>query len=140
MPHDAREIANIVQALLGQPITIHGDGSQTRSFCYVDELIDGMMKLMATPDAVIGPINIGNTREFTILELAKTVIEITGSRSEIVRKPLPGDDPKQRQPDITKARALLGWEPKVPAREGLSRTVAYFRELLAEEIKETVPG
>ncbi len=140
MPHDAREIANIVQALLDQPITIHGDGSQTRSFCYVDELIDGMMKLMATPDAVIGPINIGNTREFTILELAKMVIEITGSRSEIVRKPLPGDDPKQRQPDITKARALLGWEPKVPAREGLARTVAYFRELLAEEIKETVPG
>ena len=89
MPHDAREIANIVQALLGQPITIHGDGSQTRSFCYVEELIDGVMKLMATPDAVIGPINIGNTREFTILELAKTVIEITGSRSEIVRKPLP---------------------------------------------------
>ena len=112
MPHDAREIANIVQALLGQPITIHGDGSQTRSFCYVEELIDGMMKLMATPDAVIGPINIGNTREFTILELAKMVIEITGSRSEIVRTPLPGDDPKQRQPDITKAlgTARLGAE------------------------------
>jgi UDP-glucuronate decarboxylase len=138
---DGRVVSNfIVQALLDRPITIYGDGSQTRSFCYVDDLIDGMMKLMASPDEVIGPINIGNTREFTILELAKMVIEATGSRSEIVRKPLPGDDPKQRQPDITKARVLLGWDPKVPVREGLMRTVAYFRELLAEEIKETVPG
>jgi UDP-glucuronate decarboxylase len=138
---DGRVVSNfIVQALLGQPITIYGDGSQTRSFCYVDDLIDGMITLMASPDEVIGPINIGNTREFTILELAKMVIEITGSRSEIVRKPLPGDDPKQRQPDITKAREKLGWEPKVPAREGLTSTVAYFRKLLADEIKETVPG
>ena len=133
---DGRVVSNfIVQALLDQPITIYGDGSQTRSFCYVDDLIDGLMRLMASPAEVIGPINIGNTREFTILELAKMVIEITGSRSEIVRKPLPGDDPKQRQPDITKARALLGWEPTVPVREGLTRTVAYFRELLADEIK-----
>jgi UDP-glucuronate decarboxylase len=141
---DGRVVSNfIVQALLDQPITIYGDGSQTRSFCYVDDLIDGMMRLMASPDDVIGPINIGNTREFTILELAKMVIEITGSRSEIVSRPLPGDDPKQRQPDISRAREKLGWEPKVPAREGLTRTVAYFRGLLAEEIgaaKETVPG
>jgi UDP-glucuronate decarboxylase len=132
---DGRVVSNfIVQALLGQPITIYGDGRQTRSFCYVDDLIDGMLGLMASPDEVIGPINIGNTREFTIMELAKMVIEITGSRSEIVRKPLPGDDPKQRQPDITRARTALGWEPKVPAREGLTRTVGYFRELLADEI------
>jgi UDP-glucuronate decarboxylase len=132
---DGRVVSNfIVQALLGQPITIYGDGSQTRSFCYVDDLIEGMMRLMASPAEVIGPINIGNTREFTILELAKMVIEITGSRSAIVRKPLPGDDPKQRQPDITKAREKLGWEPKVPVQEGLTSTVAYFRELLADEI------
>ena len=132
---DGRVVSNfIVQALLGQPITIYGDGSQTRSFCYVDDLIDGMMRLMASPPDVIGPINIGNTREFTILELAQMVIEITGSRSQIVSKPLPGDDPKQRQPDITKAREKLGWEPTAPLRQGLSHTVAYFRELLADEI------
>ncbi|MEP9388131.1 UDP-glucuronic acid decarboxylase family protein [Mesorhizobium sp. KR9-304] len=135
---DGRVVSNfIVQALLGQPITIYGDGCQTRSFCYVDDLLDGLMRLMASPAEVIGPINIGNTREFTILELAKMVIEITGSGSEIVRKPLPGDDPKQRQPDITKAREKLGWEPTVPVREGLTRTVAYFRELLADEINQT---
>jgi len=133
--HDGRVVSNfIVQALLDQPITIYGDGSQTRSFCYVDDLLDGLMKLMASPEDVIGPINIGNTREFTILELAEIVIEATGSRSEIVRKPLPGDDPKQRQPDITKARALLQWEPHVPLRQGIERTVAYFRDLLAEEL------
>ena len=131
---DGRVVSNfIVQALLGRPITIYGEGSQTRSFCYVDDLIDGLLKLMASPGEVVGPINLGNTREFTIRELAEIVIELTGSRSQIVRKPLPGDDPKQRQPDITKARATLGWEPKVPLREGLGRTVAYFRELLAEE-------
>jgi UDP-glucuronate decarboxylase len=133
--HDGRVVSNfIVQALLDQPITIYGDGSQTRSFCYVDDLLDGLMKLMASPAEVIGPINIGNTREFTILELAQIVIEATGSRSEIVRKPLPGDDPKQRQPDITKARALLHWEPDVPLRQGIERTVAYFRDLLADEL------
>ena len=137
---DGRVVSNfIVQALLGQPITIYGEGSQTRSFCYVDDLIDGLMRLMASPAEVIGPINIGNTREFTILELARMVVEITGSRSEIVRKPLPGDDPKQRQPDIARAREKLGWEPKVPVQDGLARTVAYFRELLAEEINGTAP-
>jgi UDP-glucuronate decarboxylase len=133
--HDGRVVSNfIVQALLDQPITIYGDGSQTRSFCYVDDLLDGLMKLMASPEDVIGPINIGNTREFTILELAQIVIEATGSRSEIVRMPLPGDDPKQRQPDITKARTLLHWEPHVPLRDGIERTVAYFRDLLADEL------
>lgn len=133
--HDGRVVSNfIVQALLDQPITIYGDGSQTRSFCYVDDLLDGLMKLMASPEGVIGPINIGNTREFTILELAQIVIEATGSRSEIVRMPLPGDDPKQRQPDITKARTLLDWEPHVPLRQGIERTVAYFRDLLADEL------
>ena len=137
---DGRVVSNfIVQALLGQPITIYGEGSQTRSFCYVDDLIDGLMRLMASPAEVIGPINIGNTREFTILELARMVVEITGSRSEIVGKPLPGDDPKQRQPDIARAREKLGWEPKVPVQDGLTRTVAYFRELLAEEINGTAP-
>ncbi len=133
--HDGRVVSNfIVQALLDQPITIYGDGSQTRSFCYVDDLLDGLMKLMASPEDVIGPINIGNTREFAILELAQIVIEATGSRSEIVRMPLPGDDPKQRQPDITKARRLLQWEPHVPLRQGIERTVAYFRDLLGDEL------
>ncbi len=132
---DGRVVSNfIVQALLGQPITIYGDGSQTRSFCYVDDLVDGLMRLMASPAEVTGPINIGNTKEFTILQLAEMVIEITASRSEIIRLPIPQDDPRQRQPDISKARATLGWEPKVPAREGLERTVAYFREFLGDEI------
>ena len=135
---DGRVVSNfILQALLNQPITIYGDGSQTRSFCYVDDLIDGLMRLMESPPEVIGPINIGNTREFTILQLAEMIVEITGSRSKIVRKPLPGDDPRQRQPDIGKARAILGWQPTVEAREGMARTVAYFRELLAEEIPAT---
>lgn len=132
---DGRVVSNfIVQALLGEPITIYGDGSQTRSFCYVDDLLEGLMALMASAPDVTGPINIGNTREFTILQLAEMVIEITGSRSEIVLLPIPQDDPRQRQPDITKARALLGWEPAVPVREGLQRTVAYFRDFLGEEI------
>ena len=132
---DGRVVSNfIIQALLNQPITIYGNGSQTRSFCYVDDLIDGLMRLMDSPPEVIGPINIGNTREFTILQLAEMIIEITGSRSEIVRKPLPGDDPRQRQPDIAKARAILGWEPTVEVREGMERTVAYFRALLAKEV------
>jgi UDP-glucuronate decarboxylase len=132
---DGRVVSNfIVQALLDQPITIYGDGSQTRSFCYVDDLVDGLMRLMASPADVTGPINIGNTREFTILQLAEMIIEITGSRSQIIRLPIPQDDPRQRQPDISKARATLGWEPKVPVYEGLERTVAYFREFLGDEI------
>ena len=124
---DGRVVSNfIVQALLGQPITIYGEGKQTRSFCYVDDLIDGLMRLMASPAEVIGPINIGNTREFTILELARMVVEITGSRSEIVSKPLPEDDPMQRKPDISLAQRELAWTPGVALDDGLRRTIAYF--------------
>lgn len=132
---DGRVVSNfIVQALLDQPITIYGDGSQTRSFCYVDDLIDGLMRLMASSSDTIGPINIGSTHEFTMLELASLVIEITGSKSGLVYKPLPGDDPSQRRPDITRAKATLGWEAQIPLRTGLERTIAYFREILADEL------
>ncbi|MER8880474.1 UDP-glucuronic acid decarboxylase family protein [Mesorhizobium sp. M0684] len=133
---DGRVVSNfIVQALLNQPITIYGDGTQSRSFCYVDDLVEGFIRLMATDASVVGPINIGNTREFTILELANMVIEITRSRSELVWMPLPGDDPRQRQPDVSKAREILHWEPTVAAHDGLARTVGYFREMLAGEIR-----
>jgi UDP-glucuronate decarboxylase len=129
-PADGRVVSNfIVQALKGDAITIFGDGSQTRSFCYVDDLIDGLIRLMESPPEVTGPINLGNPREFTIRELAELVIEMTGSSSEIVQHPLPADDPRQRQPDIARARAQLSWEPKVQLEEGLSNTVAYFSGL-----------
>ena len=118
------------ETLQNQDITIYGDGSQTRSFCYRDDLIDGMMRLMDTPDEVTGPVNVGNPGEFTILQLAETIIELTGSKSKIIRMPLPSDDPKQRRPDITKAQELLGWQPTTPLREGLVKTIAYFDELL----------
>jgi UDP-glucuronate decarboxylase len=132
-PNDGRVVSNfIMQALRGENITIYGDGQQTRSFCYVDDLIDACIRLMDTPDEVTGPINIGNPDEFTIRELAGAVIDLTGSASRIVERPLPEDDPRQRQPDIAKARAVLGWAPKVPLREGLVRTIAYFEELLRE--------
>jgi UDP-glucuronate decarboxylase len=132
-PADGRVVSNfIVQALKGEPITIFGDGSQTRSFCYVDDLIDGIIRMMDSPSDVTGPINLGNPHEFTIKELAEQVIVLTGSKSSIVQMTLPPDDPKQRQPDITKARAQLGWDPKVPLKEGLTRTVAYFSELALE--------
>jgi UDP-glucuronate decarboxylase len=132
-PQDGRVVSNfIVQALQGKPITIYGDGSQTRSFCYVDDLIEGFLKLMDAPDTVTGPINIGNPGEFTIRQLAEIVIEMTGSRSEIVQMPLPQDDPLQRRPDITKARELLKWQPTIPLREGLARTIAYFEKKLPE--------
>jgi UDP-glucuronate decarboxylase len=128
---DGRVVSNfIVQALLGNPITIYGDGSQTRAFCYVDDLISGFIKLMDSPETVTGPINIGNPNEFTIKELAIKVIEMTGSRSALVFKDLPQDDPQQRQPDITKARNALDWEPKVSLDEGLTRTIDFFRERL----------
>ncbi|WP_376705417.1 UDP-glucuronic acid decarboxylase family protein [Mesorhizobium sp. ISC25] len=131
---DGRVVSNfIVQALLGHPITIYGDGSQTRSFCYVDDLIEGLMKLMGTSGEVIGPINIGNTSEFSMLELASLVIQVTGSRSEIRHLVLPSDDPRQRQPDITKARTVLGWEAKTQLRDGIERTVDYFKNLLINE-------
>jgi UDP-glucuronate decarboxylase len=130
-PHDGRVVSNfIVQALQNQDITIYGDGSQTRSFQYVDDLVEGMVRLMATPDEFTGPVNIGNPNEFTILELAEKVISLTGSKSKIVRMPLPPDDPSQRQPDITLARRVLGWEPKIQLEDGLQKTISYFRSIL----------
>jgi UDP-glucuronate decarboxylase len=133
-PNDGRVVSNfIVQALLGRDITIYGDGSQTRSFCYVDDLIDGLVRLMATPDDVTGPINIGNPGEFSILELASTIVTLTGSRSRIVHKPLPQDDPRQRRPDIANANQRLSWSPHTPLKEGLIQTIAYFEQLLADQ-------
>jgi UDP-glucuronate decarboxylase len=132
-PNDGRVVSNfVVQALLGRNITIFGDGQQTRSFGYVSDLVNGLMRLMQSPDDVTGPINIGNPVEFTMRELAELVIELTGSASTIVYHPLPSDDPRQRQPNITKARAVLGWEPTVPLREGLTRTITYFDAMLKE--------
>ena len=133
-PNDGRVVSNfIVQALLGRDITIYGDGSQTRSFCYVDDLIDGFIRLMGSADNVTGPINLGNPTEFTILQLASQVIELVGSRSRIVHRPLPQDDPRQRQPDISKAQEVLSWSPRTPLAEGLKRTIAYFEELLRDQ-------
>lgn len=127
LPNDGRVVSNfIVQALAGKDITIYGDGSQTRSFCYVDDLIEGFVRFMAQTESV-GPMNLGNPSEFTIRELAEKVIALTGSSSRIVCRPLPADDPKQRQPDITSARSLLGWEPKVSLETGLRRTIEFFR-------------
>jgi UDP-glucuronate decarboxylase len=132
-PHDGRVVSNfIIQALLGREITIYGDGSQTRSFCYVDDLVDGLVRLMKSPDEVVGPINIGNPVEFSMLQLAKEVLDLTGSKSRIAHRSLPRDDPKQRQPDISKAGKLLGWKPATPLKEGLKKTIAYFEALLRE--------
>ncbi len=132
-PNDGRVVSNfIVQALKNKPITIYGDGSQTRSFCYVDDLVDALMRLMNTDDEVIGPINLGNPNELTILDLAQTINDITGSKTKIVHKDLPADDPKQRQPDITLARNLLAWEPTMPLEDGLKKTISYFERLLRE--------
>lgn len=129
-PSDGRVVSNfIIQALSGEPITLYGDGNQTRSFCYVDDLINGLIRLMDTPTDVTGPINLGNPIEFTMRELAELVIVETGSSSPIVTRPLPQDDPKQRKPDITLAEKHLGWVPTIPLREGLKPTVAYFRDL-----------
>ena len=126
-PNDGRVVSNfIMQALQGQPITLFGDGSQTRSFCFVDDLVEGLMRLMNSAPEITGPINLGNPGEFTIRELAEMVVNLTGSKSKIVYQTLPQDDPKQRQPDITKARNILGWEPKVALREGLQKTIPYF--------------
>ncbi|MDD3275908.1 MAG: SDR family oxidoreductase [Kiritimatiellales bacterium] len=128
-PHDGRVVSNfIMQALRGEPITIYGSGQQTRSFCYVSDLIAGFLKLMDSPDDVTGPVNLGNPGEFTMLELAETVIKLTGSKSELIFEPLPSDDPKQRQPNITVAKEKLGWEPKVPLEEGLKHTIKYFKQ------------
>ena len=130
-PNDGRVVSNfIVQALSGQDITVFGDGSQTRSFCYVDDLIEGMVRMMHAPDDFIGPVNLGNPGEFTILELAEKVIHLTGSRSRIIFQPLPQDDPLQRKPDISLAAEKLGWAPAVNLEEGLKRTIAYFKTIL----------
>jgi UDP-glucuronate decarboxylase len=130
-PNDGRVVSNfIVQALKGEDITIYGDGLQTRSFCYVDDLIAGMIRLMDTGDDITGPVNVGNPGEFTMIELAEKVLSLTGSRSKLVRLPLPADDPKQRRPDITRARRELGWEPTVGLEDGLRETISYFRNLL----------
>jgi len=130
-PNDGRVVSNfIVQALQGKDITIYGDGSQTRSFCYVDDLIDAMVRMMATEDGFTGPVNIGNPGEFTMLELAQLVLKLSGSQSKIIHQPLPSDDPKQRQPNIDLAQAKLGWTPKISLEDGLKETIAYFRMLL----------
>ncbi len=131
-PHDGRVVSNfIVQALHNEPITMYGDGSQTRSFCYMDDLIEGFIRLMNSADDFTGPVNLGNPGEFTMIELAKKVISLSGSSSTIVFKPLPPDDPKQRQPDISLARTTLGWQPTVPLDQGLAKTIAFFKEKLA---------
>jgi UDP-glucuronate decarboxylase len=134
-PNDGRVVSNfIVQALRGQDITIYGDGLQTRSFCYQEDLLEAMVRMMDTPDDFTGPVNIGNPNEFTMLELAERVIALTGARSKLVFRPLPADDPKQRQPDISLARQMLGgWEPKVALESGLAKTIAYFDQLLGQQ-------
>jgi UDP-glucuronate decarboxylase len=130
-PNDGRVVSNfVVQALEGRPLTIYGEGNQTRSFCYVDDLIDGLVRLMKSGDSVTGPINLGNPTEFRVGELAEQVLAKLGSKAGIIKEPLPADDPRQRQPDISKARELLGWEPKVALSEGLDHTIAYFKEQL----------
>jgi len=130
-PQDGRVVSNfIVQALKNEPLTVYGDGSQTRSFCYIDDLIEGILKVMQTDDSFTGPVNLGNPGEFTVLELARLVLELTSSKSEIQFGPLPQDDPKRRKPDITLARQTLGWEPTVKLEEGLFTTIQYFRECL----------
>jgi UDP-glucuronate decarboxylase len=133
-PNDGRVVSNfVVQALRGDAITIFGDGLQTRSFCYVDDLVDGLVRLMESPEVVTGPINLGNPGEFTMLELAELVVELTGSGSKIEFHPLPADDPRQRQPDIGKAESLLSWRPTTPLREGLVKTIDYFDNLLKKD-------
>jgi UDP-glucuronate decarboxylase len=136
-PNDGRVVSNfIMQALRGEPITLYGDGSQTRAFCFVSDLIEGFLRLMATPDDVTGPVNIGNPHEIPVRELAERIIRLTGSKSSIVYRPLPQDDPTQRCPDITLARKLLGWEPTVALDDGLQRTIAYFAGMIAKGNQE----
>ncbi|SFP33238.1 UDP-glucuronate decarboxylase [Ectopseudomonas composti] len=133
-PNDGRVVSNfIVQALRGEDITIYGEGQQTRSFCYVDDLVEGFVRLMGTSDDVTGPINLGNPGEFTMLQLAERVLALTGSSSKLVFRPLPQDDPKQRQPDITQAKAVLDWQPTIALDNGLEKTISYFDALLKEE-------
>lgn len=140
-PFDGRVVSNFIyQALNGQDITIFGDGSQTRSFCYRDDLIEGMIRMMEGPDEFVGPVNLGNPGEFTIRELAELVIKQTGTKSRIIEKPLPSDDPKQRKPDITLAKKWLNWEPKIPLSEGLSKTIEYFRSLDMRRYRPPTPN
>jgi UDP-glucuronate decarboxylase len=128
---DGRVVSNfIVQALRGKDITVYGSGSQTRSFCYVDDLIDGMMSMMNTDEEMIGPVNLGNPGEFTMFDLANMIIKLTGTGSTILQMPLPQDDPKQRQPNINKAKSVLGWEPKIDLETGLQKTIDYFRKIV----------
>ena len=137
-PADGRVVSNfVVQALRGEDITIFGEGTQTRSFCYVDDLVEGFVRMMATADSMTGPINLGNPNAFTIRELAEMVVELVGTKSRVVRRPLPQDDPKQRQPDISVARRELGWEPIVQLREGLAKTIGYFEALLGNSVAGT---
>jgi UDP-glucuronate decarboxylase len=138
-PNDGRVVSNfIVQALRGEPITIYGDGAQTRSFCYVDDLIEGLLRLMETPDEFTGPVNLGNPTEFTVEQLARKVIELTGSRSRIIHEPLPTDDPRQRQPDISLARRTLNWQPRIDLERGLQATIDYFVNVL--DVRRAAPA
>ena len=140
-PYDGRVVSNFIrQAIAGEPITIFGSGDQTRSFCYRDDLIDGMMRMMAAPDDFVGPVNIGNPGEFTIRELADLTVQLCGSSSEIVHRPLPVDDPERRRPDITLARDRLGWEPTIPLREGLERTIGWFRTVDLADYRPPTPN
>jgi UDP-glucuronate decarboxylase len=139
-PNDGRVVSNfIVQALKNEPITLYGDGSQTRSFCYVDDMVEAFLRLMDTPDEFTGPVNLGNPGEFSIRELAEKIISLTGSRSELVFRPLPTDDPRQRKPDISVAKEKLGWAPRAQLEEGLMQTIAYFEALLREEVHADKP-
>ena len=134
-PHDGRVVSNfIVQALKNRPITIYGNGDQTRSFCYVDDMVEGFIRLMNTPDEVTGPINLGNPQEFSMLELAQKILDLTGSQSRLEYKPLPNDDPRQRRPDISKAQESLNWSPHITLKQGLTKTIEYFEELLKREV------
>lgn len=140
-PYDGRVVSNFIrQALAGEDITIFGDGSQTRSFCYRDDLIEGMIRMMEGPDEFVGPVNLGNPEEFTILELAKLVLELIGSRSKLIYQALPVDDPTQRRPDITLARQRLGWQPTIPLREGLMKTIEWFRSIDLDHYRPPTPN
>jgi UDP-glucuronate decarboxylase len=140
-PYDGRVVSNFIrQALAGDNITIYGDGSQTRSFCYRDDLVEGMIRMMEGPDEFIGPVNLGNPDEFTILELAQLVIELTGAKSKLVYEPLPQDDPTRRRPDIRLAQEHLGWSPQTPLREGLTKTIAWFRTINVADYRPPSPN
>jgi UDP-glucuronate decarboxylase len=140
-PFDGRVVSNFIrQALAGEPITIFGSGDQTRSFCYRDDLIEGIIRMMNGPDDFVGPVNIGNPGEFTIRQLAELTLELTGSKSQLVQKPLPVDDPERRRPDITLARTHLDWEPKIPLREGLSKTIDWFTSVNIGDFRAPTPN